>query len=631
MTRSKETPPTVRAPIEKQLDLVVTQASPRKGKAFLMVSTGDAAGTVFPLTQASLLIGRSPEAEVRVNEQAISNEHARLETDGARFTVRDLGSTNGTYVNGQRIVEKVNLEGGDTIRTGSTTFTFVTREAGIPAGTVKLRDPHPDLPVMGRDHSRRPQAHSVAVTGPPESEPADSLSLTDVVHTVQTYWVYVKRYIWLATTCMCFGIAFGIVQARLNPPPGSAWFEMTLKTESRGNDEKEGMEFFVAAESTFRSLPLIKKTLAELGATHITDTIAANIQAALTFELVGYNSKLWRGDYKDATAELAVIFLKKHLDVYVNSEIDKILKVLRADAEFDREQEARANQQVAEARNRLLEFIDEHPEAVPKDAKLPAEPRLSLAPGASPERVKKNIASAERALRAAYSSIQSKKARPYLEQAAQADAKAAEAKSRGLTDQHPDVKNSVNLANAMRAKASQILSSEPTQSEQSLDGEVLRLQQELAELKSRLAQAPGPGANGAGGSAAAGGDANSATRGAPVVTPVSAEARPDSAPRESLAQLKLQYAEMAREYERAKTDHEALLKKRETTDRQLERERTSAEARYDIITPPTPTTASLLSTTLKRAGMGGAIGLGLAMVAAACLELRRTLIARGHL
>ena len=104
-----------------------------------------------------------------------------------------------------------------------------------------------------------------------------------------------------------------------------------------------------------------------------------------------------------------------------------------------------------------------------------------------------------------------------------------------------------------------------------------------------------------------------------------------SAPPQSLAQLKLQYAELSREYERAKVDHDTLRKKRETTDRQLERERTSAEARYSIITPPTPAATSMAATMLKRGGMGGIIGLALAMLAAACLEIRRTLIARGHL
>src|SRR5687768_11789120 len=147
MTSGKESQPTVRSPLEKQLDLVVTQAGPRKGRAFLMVSTGAAAGTVFPVTEASVLIGRSLDAQVSINEQAISNEHARLEQEGAKFTLRDLGSTNGTYVNGQRLVDAVVLAGGDSIRMGSTTFTFVTRESGMPKGTVKLRDPHPDLPI----------------------------------------------------------------------------------------------------------------------------------------------------------------------------------------------------------------------------------------------------------------------------------------------------------------------------------------------------------------------------------------------------------------------------------------------------------------------------------------------------
>ena len=41
---------------------------------------------------------------------------------------------------------------------------------------------------------------------------------------VRTYWVYARRYAWLAVTCMCFGIALGIVKARLNPPAGKAWF-----------------------------------------------------------------------------------------------------------------------------------------------------------------------------------------------------------------------------------------------------------------------------------------------------------------------------------------------------------------------------------------------------------------------
>jgi pSer/pThr/pTyr-binding forkhead associated (FHA) protein len=608
-------PPTSsgRGDLEKQLDLVVTHAGSKRGKAFLMVSTGDAAGTVFPLTHSSLLIGRSPEAEVRINEQAISHEHARLEMVGARCTIQDLGSTNGTYVNGQRIVQSVVLTGGDTIRAGSTTFTFVTREAGVPPGTLKLRDPDPQLPIATRP-SAAAGGGRVAIPAQAEPDREEAISLTDVVRTVKAYWVYAKRYGWLASTCLCFGIAVGIAQARLSPPPGSAWFEMTLATEARGNDEDDGIQFFVAAESTFRSLPLIKKTLAELGAGAVSDSDASEIQSALTFERVGFNSKLWRGDYQDSTANLAVAFLTKHVDVYVNSELDKILKVLRADAEFDREQANQASRQVDEARARLLAFVDEHPEAVPKDAKVPDQPRAPLGAGASAARISQSIGNVERSLAAARRSMQSKKARPYLDQAAAAESKIADAKARGLRDEHPEVKSWVNAQATMRAKAIQVLNTEPSESEQSLDPDVVRLRQELSELKLRLSQAP---------------DRDDPAARAPTAGTDTAKGTPVA--QLSLAQLKLKYAELAREYERTNTDHEALRKKSEATDRQLDRERTSAEARYDIITPPTPEKASIASHMLKRAGLGGAVGLVLALVAAACLELRRILIARGHL
>jgi pSer/pThr/pTyr-binding forkhead associated (FHA) protein len=633
MTSSKESQPTVRGPLEKQLDLVVTQPGARKGKAFLMVSTGAAAGTVFPLTEPSILIGRSLDAQVSINEQAISNEHARIEQNGAKFTLRDLGSTNGTYVNGQRLVDAISLAGGDTVRMGSTTFTFVTRESGVPKGTVKLTDPNPDLPLeqlqnVGR--VRAPEPASVAMV-PDSQQHTDSVSLTDVVRTVRTSWVYVKRYGWIVATCTCFGITAGVVQAWVRPPPGSAWFEMTLAGSGRG-DAEDGPQFFIGAENTFRSLPLIKRTLSELGAANVSDATASDIQTALSFERVGFNSKVYRGDYEDATAELAVTFLQKHLHVYIDSELDKILKVLRTDATFDREQEERAGQNVAEARNKLIEFSDEHPEAVPKDAKLP-EQAVRLSPGASPERIKQGIVSTERALRAAYTAIQSKKARPFLEQVASADGKIAEARARGLRDQHPEIRQLLSLQATMRAKANTILSAEPSAGEQEIDPQIVRLKAELEDLKSRLAQAPAPTVATAPAGLGAGEPTAAKPNGiriAPVPAGAAALASGE-APAESLSQLKILYGELWREYERAKTEHEALMKKRETTDRALERERTSAEARYGIITPPTPAKKSMFSAMVKKGGLGGVIGLALAMVAAACLELRRVLITRGHI
>ena len=146
---SKETRPTLRASLEDQLDLVVPQAGARKNrrKAFLMISTGPAAGTVFPVIQRSLLVGRSLGADVRVDEQAISSEHARLEQTDAGFILLDLGSTNGTYVNGQRVVHAAQLAGGDMIQMGSTTFTFVTRDRAYRRAPYACASPICTTPI----------------------------------------------------------------------------------------------------------------------------------------------------------------------------------------------------------------------------------------------------------------------------------------------------------------------------------------------------------------------------------------------------------------------------------------------------------------------------------------------------
>jgi pSer/pThr/pTyr-binding forkhead associated (FHA) protein len=627
---SKETPPTVRASLEKQLDLVVPQAGFREGrrKAFLMVSTGSTAGTVFPVTRHSLLIGRSLGADVRIDEQAVSNEHARLEQTDAGITLLDLGSTNGTYVNGKRLVHATLLAGGDSIRMGATTFTFVTRESGVPKGTVRLQNPNPDLAAeMAR--SRPAEAESMSVPAPPHSQQTGSLSLTDAVRTVRTYWVYAKRYGRLIGTGAGVGLLLGLLQLWIHPPPGSAWFELSLASADRNNQASEtaGPALFVGAESMFRSLPLIEKTLHELGMPKASDAFATEIQSALSFEPVSYNSKVYRGTYQDASAELAVRFLNQHLRVYIDSELDKLLKVLKNDAAFDREQEQHAYERVASARNELVVFSDEHPEAVPKDAKLPELAHVRLAPGASTERIQQALVSTRRALHTTYARIQTRKAQPYLEKAAKTENAIAEAEARGLRDQHPEIKALRNMQAAMQAKAAAVLAAEPSPGEQALDPQIVSLKEELADLEGRLSQVP-QGAQ-LGGVAVA--EPGPGSLSAVTHALESAPDAPVRAPAESLAQLKIQYGELAREYERAKGEHEALLKKRETTDRQLERERTSAEARYDIITPPTATKTSWLSALAKRGALGTLVGVSLALLAAVYLELRRILILRGHI
>ncbi|MBN1172867.1 MAG: DUF3662 and FHA domain-containing protein [Micromonosporaceae bacterium] len=80
-------------------------------------------GRNYPLSMGSTVIGRGDQANMRLPDVGISRRHARLDYDGNQVVLTDLGSTNGTLVNGQR-VSAVALNPGDMIQLGTTTLTF---------------------------------------------------------------------------------------------------------------------------------------------------------------------------------------------------------------------------------------------------------------------------------------------------------------------------------------------------------------------------------------------------------------------------------------------------------------------------------------------------------------------------
>ena len=92
---------------------------PSGGNARLVTSDG----REYPIAIGSTTIGRGEQATLRLPDVGISRRHARLDFDGSQVVLTDLGSTNGTLVNGQRI-SAVALNPGDVIQVGTTTLTF---------------------------------------------------------------------------------------------------------------------------------------------------------------------------------------------------------------------------------------------------------------------------------------------------------------------------------------------------------------------------------------------------------------------------------------------------------------------------------------------------------------------------
>ncbi|MCX4634886.1 FHA domain-containing protein [Streptomyces sp. RPA4-5] len=74
-----------------------------------------------------LLIGRAPGSGLRLNHETVSRAHAELRSAGKGWLLRDLGSTNGTCVNGRRVVGEVPVGPGDHIRFGQVDYVLTER------------------------------------------------------------------------------------------------------------------------------------------------------------------------------------------------------------------------------------------------------------------------------------------------------------------------------------------------------------------------------------------------------------------------------------------------------------------------------------------------------------------------
>ena len=97
-----------------------------EGGALVVRTGGGRAGETFPIEGERVTIGRSPEANVFLDDVTVSRNHALLVKRRDGLYIDDLGSLNGTYVNRRRI-ESHKLSGGDELQIGKYKLTFLER------------------------------------------------------------------------------------------------------------------------------------------------------------------------------------------------------------------------------------------------------------------------------------------------------------------------------------------------------------------------------------------------------------------------------------------------------------------------------------------------------------------------
>ncbi len=117
--------------IDKPASPMVTEAmqvdrsSLRLQRCNLVQVEGPEPGKIMPVDQERLVVGKSPEADWIVPDLTVSRQHFAIRSEGGRFLVQDLGSTNGTELDGARVREAF-LRPGALIKAGEVIFRFVT-------------------------------------------------------------------------------------------------------------------------------------------------------------------------------------------------------------------------------------------------------------------------------------------------------------------------------------------------------------------------------------------------------------------------------------------------------------------------------------------------------------------------
>jgi len=164
--------------------------------ATLTIASGPGAGRRFSIDVASVTIGRHDQCNIQVEDRWLSRRHARIAWTGSGYVIEDLGSTNGTFVNGERVAGSRALNSGDRLRLGEQVELafWVSEPAPWPEVPVL-----PDIAPSPRSGADPPQAH------PPRPEP---IRVQQGSFLQQRTWVWVLALLGVLLILLVGGVAY---------------------------------------------------------------------------------------------------------------------------------------------------------------------------------------------------------------------------------------------------------------------------------------------------------------------------------------------------------------------------------------------------------------------------------------
>ena len=107
------------------LSLFKTQ---KRMAASLVQYNGTNLGKRYQISKPQVMIGRSPDVEIVINEQSVSRQHAKCIIEENQIIIEDLNSSNGTYINNEKLSSRVHLKDGDIVRLGTVLLKYFSAD-----------------------------------------------------------------------------------------------------------------------------------------------------------------------------------------------------------------------------------------------------------------------------------------------------------------------------------------------------------------------------------------------------------------------------------------------------------------------------------------------------------------------
>jgi hypothetical protein len=622
-----------RAPLASELDVLVgdVEQEGALSTAFLVGLSGKHAGKLFKVRVGESTIGRSSSSLVRLEERAASHIHAKLMLSSRGCFISDLESTNGTFVNGQRIGQPVELHAGDVVRCGTTNLGFLTdaeddeqhtramaRLTGSALGMTGPQGQNLALrgnstPSVGLARAPTGLATYQDARGAPivvaETQPNPLQTLDTLLDKVALITRFLGRYWILLVGSAVLGGVAGASTILFNVPPAVATCEIVLRgvANRRPGTSDRLVDYFELADRNFVAPDLVRETVEEA---HLSPSAVGGTIESLALKSSGIS--VFSATFSHADPRFAEEFLALHVKNFLEREIGKAISVLKSEVDLLRGQYQENEDQLRAIESKQREFKQKHLDTLPENAQSQLDARGSLQVqrdmlSAQLDRATQELAlaRAQRASGDVQVTRSVAKATPHESGLVTVRQQLAAARAQGFAETHPEVVRLHSQEVELLALQKQALADSLSETEMRADPAMQALASRIGQLEVVVKTT------------------------AKELSTVEGRLGNVSKIMGAMPEVEAGYAELQRKLAASQALHQRLHEQLKAKELQLEFERASVAARYEVMRQPhaSPVDRGQVATKRTIIGLAGGVALGVALALAHWLKVYAT--ARG--